>query len=269
MPRRAVQADGAARRHVFLASPSMLSNLLALAVGRFDALEDHVDGIPLRILVPRGQRDQARFAMEVTKQVMSFYARYFGRRYALPKLDQLAVPSVLDGAMENWGLITYVEPTVLLDPVRSGPDASRRVFSVVAHEVAHQWFGNLVSPATWSEIWLNEAFATWMERKAQAHFHPEWQPALRFRCDLEATLERDTTAATRAIRSGPVGEDSVFEVFDNVTYNKAARCCRCSSSGSARPPFNAALLRTCASVRSSPPPRATCGTTSVVRPANR
>jgi len=220
MPRRSVRADANAQRHDFAVTPSMPDYLLALAVGQFDVLEDRVDGLPLRILTPRGKRDQARFAMEVTKQVVPFFTRYFGHAYALPKLDQLAVPGTLVGAMENWGLITYVESALLFDSAQSGPNTQRDVFKTVAHEVAHQWFGNLVSVASWNEIWLNEAFATWMEQKARTHFHPEWQTALRVRRNLEPTMDRDSTEATRAIRSGPVSEASVFEVFDDVTYDK-------------------------------------------------
>jgi aminopeptidase N len=220
MPLKQSRTDGKTTVHHFAPTPSMPSYLLAVAVGRFDVLEDQVDGIPLRILTAPGKREQARFAMEVTRQVLPFYARYFGRPYALPKLDQVAVPGTREGAMEDWGLISYVEDALLFDPARSDEDTRRRVFSIVAHEIAHQWFGNLVSAASWDEIWLNEAFATWMEKKAAAHFHPGWQTALHGRRKVERTMDRDATAATRAIRSGPVSEDSVFEVFDGVTYGK-------------------------------------------------
>jgi aminopeptidase N len=211
---------GAITRHRFEPTPPMPSYLLAVAVGRFDVLTDQVDGIPLRIFTAPGKREQAQLAMEATRQVLPFYARYFGRPYALPKLDQLAVPGTREGAMEDWGLISYIESALLFDPARSSERTRRVVFELVAHEIAHQWFGNLVSPASWDEIWLNEAFATWMENKAAHHFHPAWQTPLRTRSDLERTMARDATSATRAIRSGPVSEASVFEVFDGITYGK-------------------------------------------------
>jgi aminopeptidase N len=220
MPMKQARADGKATVHRFAPTPSMPSYLLAVTVGRFHVLEDQVDGIAVRILTAPGKSEQARFAMEVTRQVLPFYARYFGHPYALPKLDQIAVPGTREGAMEDWGLISYVEDALLFDPTRSDENTRRGVFGVVAHEIAHQWFGNLVSVASWDEIWLNEAFATWMQNKAAAHFHPEWQTALRERRNIERTLDRDATKATRAIRSGPVSEDSVFEVFDGVTYGK-------------------------------------------------
>lgn len=220
MPLKQARPDGNFTSHRFAPTPPMPSYLLALTVGRFDVLEDQVDGIPLRILTAPGKREQARFAMEVTRQVLPFYTRYFGRPYVLPKLDQIAVPGTRDGAMEDWGLISYVEDALLFDPARSDEDTRRGVFAVAAHEIAHQWFGNLVSVASWDEIWLNEAFATWMERKAATHFHPEWQTALRQRRSVDGTMARDATRATRAIRAGPVSEESVFEVFDGVTYGK-------------------------------------------------
>jgi aminopeptidase N len=160
--------------HRFQPTPPMPSYLVAVAVGRFDTLSGEVDGVPLRILSAEGKRELGRYAMDVTKQVLPFYAAYFGLPYALPKLDQLAVPSTRWGAMEDWGVISYAEPLLLFDPAKSGPDTQRDVFSVVAHEVAHQWFGNLVTAASWEEIWLNEAFATWLERKATAKFNPTW-----------------------------------------------------------------------------------------------
>ena len=220
MPLLRARPEGAAVLHRFAPTPAMPSYLLAVAVGRYDVLEGRVGGLPLRIFTAPGKREQARFAMQATQQVLPFYARYFGRPYMLPKLDQVAVPAGRQGAMEDWGLISYTESALLFDPARSSPRTQRRVFSIVAHEIAHQWFGNLVSVASWNEIWLNEAFATWMANKASAHFHPEWQTALHERQQLQRTLSRDATSATRAIRSGPVSEDSVFEVFDDITYDK-------------------------------------------------
>jgi aminopeptidase N len=220
MPRVARRAGRGSVLHRFAPTPPMPSYLLALAVGHFDVLEGRVGGLPLRITTAPGKREQARFAMEATRQVLPFYAGYFGRPFALPKLDQIAVPGTRQGAMEDWGLISYVEDALLYDPALSGPDAQRGIFGIAAHEIAHQWFGNLVSVASWNEIWLNEAFATWMQQKASAQFHPEWQTALRVRRTLDATIARDATPATRAIRSGPVSEASVFEVFDDITYDK-------------------------------------------------
>ena len=220
MPLLHARPEGAAVLHRFAPTPAMPSYLLAVAVGRYDVLGGRMGDLPLRIFTAPGKREQARLAMQATQQVLPFYASYFGRPFMLPKLDQVAVPAGRQGAMEDWGLISYTESALLFDPARSSPRSQRRVFSIVAHEIAHQWFGNLVSVASWNEIWLNEAFATWMANKASAHFHPEWQTALHERQQLQRTMSRDATAATRAIRSGPVSEDSVFEVFDNITYDK-------------------------------------------------
>ncbi len=207
-------------RHRFATTPSMPSYLVALAVGRFDVLEGESAGVPLRIFTAPHKREQARHAMAVTQQVLPYFGGYFGTPYALPKLDQLAVPGTREGAMEDWGLISYVEDALLFDPARSSPRTERGVFNTVAHEIAHQWFGNLVSVALWDEIWLNEAFATWMAEKATERFHPEWQPQVSSREWLERAMARDATAATRAIRSGPVDEARVFDVFDGITYSK-------------------------------------------------
>lgn len=213
-------AEGGTELHHFRPTPAMPTYLVAVAVGRFDVLAGEASGVPLRILSAEGKRDHARYAMEVTRQVLPFYASYFGLPYALPKLDQLAVPAARNGAMEDWGLISYAEPALLFDPAKSSPDTQRGVFSVVAHEVAHQWFGNLVTASSWDEIWLNEAFATWLERKASAMFNPDWQIDLRQRLPIDWTMTRDAGTATRAIRSGPVRESSVFDVFDSITYIK-------------------------------------------------
>ena len=212
--------DGALRVHRFAPTPPMPSYLVSVAVGRFDALSGQAAGVPLRVLSAPGKGAQGAYALAVLGQLLPYYNDYFGVPYALPKLDMLAVPSNRYGAMEDWGLISYTESLLLFDPASSGAQARRRIFSIVAHEVAHQWFGNLVTAASWEEIWLNEAFATWLAEKATDRFNPDWQLPLRRRMDIEEAMARDAGTATRAIRSGPVPEDQVFDVFDDITYDK-------------------------------------------------
>ncbi len=214
------EAVGAQRVHRFAPTPPMPSYLVALTVGRFDVLASQTAGVPLRVLTAPGKRASASYALAVTEKVMPYYHEFFGVPYALPKLDQLAVAGVRRGAMEDWGLISYSEPMLLFDPARSSPRTQRRVFNTVAHEVAHQWFGNLVTPASWEEIWLNEAFATWLAAKAEDHFNPDWNAPLHARRWIDEAMADDATLATRAIRSGPVRESSVADVFDSITYDK-------------------------------------------------
>ena len=197
MPRAVSRPDGGGTSHRFQPTPPMPSYLLAVSVGHFDALAGRAAGVPLRILTAPGKRAQATYAMRVTQQVMPFYDAYFGVPYALPKLDQLAVPSVRQGAMEDWGLISYSENALLFDPARSSPDTERGVFTTVAHEIAHQWFGNLVTAASWDEIWLNEAFATWMAEKTMARFNPLWRTELERRFPLDRTMAGDSNGFSR------------------------------------------------------------------------
>ncbi|NBY16285.1 MAG: M1 family peptidase, partial [Betaproteobacteria bacterium] len=195
--------------HRFESTPAMPTYLVAVAVGKFDVLEGQSGRVKLRILTAPGKRDLGAYAMSATQKILPFYNEYFGVDYVLPKLDQIAVPSTRDGAMEDWGLISYNEAALLFDPLKSGPKTQRGIFSVVAHEIAHQWFGNLVTAASWEEIWLNEAFATWLAEKATDRFNPEWQVGLRRRSPIDRTMLDDAGSATRAIRSGAVGEDHV------------------------------------------------------------
>ena len=220
MPLVSSEAVATGQLHRFEATPTMPSYLVALAVGHFDTLQGRAADVPLRIFTAPGKREQARYAMTVTEQVVPYYNEYFGLPYALPKLDQLAVPGVRQGAMEDWGLISYSEPAILFDPAKSSPRTQRGAFNTIAHEIAHQWFGNLVTAASWEEIWLNEAFATWMADKATLRFNPAWQSELHRRSWTDHAMAIDATSATRAIRSGPVRESAVFDVFDSITYSK-------------------------------------------------
>jgi aminopeptidase N len=220
MPVKTRDAQGEMTRWQFAPTPPMPSYLVSVAVGQFDALEDSVDGIPLRILTAKGKKAEARYAMDVTKKVLAYYREYFGVSFTLPKLDQIAVPGVRNGAMEDWGFISYSESNLLYDPAKSSSDTKQGVFEVIAHEVSHQWFGDLVTAASWDEIWLNEAFATWMASKATARFNPDWEAPLNNVLGRQRVMRGDAGPATRAIRSGPVYETAVFDVFDGVTYTK-------------------------------------------------
>lgn len=223
--RQSPVADGR-RETVFERTPSMPTYLVALAVGEFDTLADRFDGIPLRILTAPGRADEARYAMEVTKQLLGYFRDYFGVPYMLPKLDQLAIPAVRGGAMEDWGAISYSENLLLYDPKRSPQRQQQLIFSIVAHEIAHQWFGNYVTAAWWDDIWLNEAFADWMQKKAVAHFNPQWGTRARERLSRESALALDGTSATRAIADPPTHESAIAEVFNDITYRKGGTVLR-------------------------------------------
>ena len=210
------------RRTEFARTPSMPTYLVALSVGEFDSLTDSFDGVPLRILTARGRSHEARYAMEVTKLLLSYFREYFGIPYMLPKLDQLAIPGVRRGAMEDWGAISYNENLLLFDPKRSPQRQQQTIFNLIAHEIAHQWFGNLVTAAWWDDIWLNEAFATWMAAKAQHHFNPAWGVRVRERLYREEALELDAGKATRAVADPPPHETAIFDVFDDITYAKGS-----------------------------------------------
>lgn len=208
------------RSTTFARTPSMPTYLVAVSIGEFDVLSDSYDGIALRILTAPGRAAEARYAMAVTKQVLAYFNDYFGVRYMLPKLDQLAIPGVRGGAMEDWGAISYNENLLLYEPQRSPPRQKELIYSIVAHEIAHQWFGNLVTAAWWDDIWLNEAFATWIAGKALAHFNPEWKSEVRERLHREEAFALDARNGTRAIADPPSHESRIGDVFDEITYIK-------------------------------------------------
>ena len=139
----------------------------------------------------------------------------------MPKLDMIAVPDFEAGAMENFGAITYRETDLLLDEKTASVDSKRNVALVVAHEMAHQWFGDMVTMQWWDNIWLNEGFATWMENKPLEKWKPEWDISQIVVSDLDGTLNLDAQRTTRAIRAEADTPDEITEMFDGITYGKA------------------------------------------------
>src|SRR3989338_145843 len=185
----------------FAPTPKMSTYLLAFIVGKFDYIEAKTkEGIMLRIFTTPGKKHQARFALDVAVKTLSYYTKYFGVSYPMPILDLIALPDFASGAMENWGAVTYRESALLVDPEHSSIHNTQWVALVIAHELAHQWFGNLVTMEWWTHLWLNEGFASWIEYLAVDHIFPEWNIWTQFvRQDLSQALRLDALQNTHPI----------------------------------------------------------------------
>src|SRR5438552_6080242 len=184
----------------FQATPSMSSYLNVFVAGELDLIETKVAGTQIRLIATKGKTEWGRYALESTAQILQYYNDYFGVSYPLPKLDQIAIPGGFGGAMENWGGITYYESALLFDPKKSSAATRQRIYEVIAHETAHQWFGDLVTTAWWDNLWLNEGFATWMATKATDHFNPEWEVWLRVNSSKDFAMRSDARKTTHPIQ---------------------------------------------------------------------
>jgi hypothetical protein len=180
MPVASTHAEGEKQRIRFATSPRMSSYLLYLSVGDLERISQTIGGVDVGVVTRKGAGSSGRYALDAGIETLPWYNDYFGTPYPLPKLDMIAVPgsSQFFGAMENWGAIMYFEPVLLVDPRLSSQSDRKEVFVTVAHEIAHQWFGDLVTMYWWDDLWLNEGFATWMELKVESALHPERKPAL-------------------------------------------------------------------------------------------
>lgn len=201
------------------------SYLIAFAIGQFDFVPAGYAGknrAPVRIVTPKGHASEAKYAAEVTATILTRLEDYFGIPFPYEKSDQVAVPVSFFGAMENAGMVTYAQTLLLENPDRNTLQHQRDYASVAAHELAHQWFGDLVTTAWWDDIWLNEAFATWMEQKILAEWKPEWQTRVE---DVNSKLgaeAQDTLLSARKIRQEIKTRDDISNAFDSITYLKGA-----------------------------------------------
>jgi len=231
MPQSRVEPRPDGKKEVrFARSVPMSTYLVALFVGEMDVLADEVDGIRLRIYTAKGKRERARYAMESTKQIVHYYNGYFGERYPLEKLDQIALPGGSGGAMENWGAIAYNEGRLLYSPRADSLRQQQQIYGIVAHEIAHQWFGNLVTMAWWDNLWLNEGFATWMESKATERFNSTWDTRLRYSLVKDWALGEDARRTTHPIQTRVDNDFRAMEVFDSISYAKGAAVLRMMES---------------------------------------
>lgn len=212
----------------FAPTPRMSSYLLFFGLGDFERISRKVDGVDVGVVVKRGDADKARYALDVASQILPYYEDYFGVKYPLPKLDLVAGPgqSQVFGAMENWGAIFYFERDLLIDSRITTQEDQRGVYEVIAHEMAHMWFGDLVTMSWWDEIWLNEGFASWMEVKATDHFHPEWKASLGYLDDKQAAMSVDSRAGTHPIITPIRDVLQADQSFDTITYEKGAAVIR-------------------------------------------
>jgi aminopeptidase N len=214
----------------FAATPPMSSYLNVLVAGELDPIESRVGPTRIRVIATKGKAEMGRYALETTAQILQYYNGYFGVPYPLPKLDQIALPGGFGGAMENWGGITYYESALLFDPKNSSVETKQNIYEVIAHEMAHMWFGDLVTMAWWDNLWLNEGFASWMGTKCTAHFNPQWEvwlrrnlprdPTRRVGIAKEQAMEGDARSTTHPIQQAIATEAEANSAFDDITYKK-------------------------------------------------
>jgi puromycin-sensitive aminopeptidase len=211
----------------FAESPVMSTYLLALMVGEFECVESQAEGTQVRVWTTPGKKEQGRFALDVACRLLQFYNSYFGILYPLPKLDLIAIPDFAAGAMENWGAITYREVALLVDPAQSSAATKQRVAIIIAHEIAHMWFGNLVTMEWWNDLWLNEGFASWIEYKAVDHLFPEWEMWTQFIfADSGPAMNLDGLKNTHPIEAEVKTPHDINELFDAISYSKGASIIR-------------------------------------------
>jgi aminopeptidase N len=227
---RAVATKKSLKEVRFASTPPMSSYLNVLVAGELDLIESRVGATQIRVIATKGKAELGRYALESSAQILKYYNDYFGVPYPLPKLDQIAIPGGFGGAMENWGGITYYESALLFDPKSSSAETKQRVYEVIAHEMAHMWFGDLVTMAWWDNLWLNEGFASWMGSKCTAHFNPQWEvwlarmlprdPTRRAGIAKEVAMEGDARSTTHPIQQHIKTEAEANSAFDDITYKK-------------------------------------------------
>ncbi|HYE40665.1 MAG TPA: M1 family metallopeptidase, partial [Ramlibacter sp.] len=207
---------------LFGRSPKMSTYLLFFALGDFERATKTVAGTELGVVTKRGSIKQAQYVLDESGKLLKEFNNYFGVPYPLPKLDNIAAPgrSQFFGAMENWGAIFTFEYALLLDPAISTQGDKQGAFSIGAHEMAHQWFGNLVTMRWWDDLWLNEGFASWMESRMTEKLHPEWNSHLSSVSVRESAMNRDSVASTHPVVQKIDTVEQASQAFDSITYQK-------------------------------------------------
>lgn len=210
----------------FRQTPRMSTYLVALCVGEFkSSKEEVVNGKKIRVWAVDGKEHLTDYALKTAAKLLPYYEKYFGVDYPFEKLDLIAIPDFAAGAMENWGAITFRETALLVDE-ESSTGAKMNVVGIIAHEMAHLWFGDLVTMKWWNGLWLNEAFATWMATKATDHLRPDWRVWDEFGGETAYAIESDGLLATRPVEFAVKSPEDAMEMFDEITYEKGGSILR-------------------------------------------
>ena len=205
----------------FGTTPVVSTYLIYLGVGEFEYLASRIGKIQIRVVTTKGNKSKGKFSLELGKKLLTSYEKYFGIKYPLPKLDLIAVPDFAAGAMENWGAITFRETILLYDPKTSSTRTKQFIAEVISHEIAHQWFGNLVTMKWWNDLWLNESFATFMATKFVDKFYPEWDLWNQFVEDaMNVAMGLDSLKTTHPIDVKVNSPAEIREIFDAISYDK-------------------------------------------------
>lgn len=212
----------------FNRSPLMSTYLVAFIVGELKVIESSDFRVPIRVFAtPDQDIEHGRFSLDLAAKTLEFYEKTFDSKFPLPKMDMLAIPDFSAGAMENWGLITYRVVDLLLDEKTSGAAMKERIAETVQHELAHQWFGNLVTMDFWDGLWLNEGFATWMSWYSCNAFYPEWKVWETYVIDnLQSALSLDSLRSSHPIEVPVKRADEINQIFDAISYSKGSSVLR-------------------------------------------
>ena len=212
----------------FNRSPVMSSYLLAFIIGELKSISTDKFRLPIKVwMTPEQNLEDGRYSLDVAAKTLAFYEKAFDSEYPLPKMDMVAVPDFSAGAMENWGLVTYRVVDLLFDQKTAGAATKERVAEVVQHELAHQWFGNLVTMDFWDGLWLNEGFATWMSWYSCNEFYPEWKVWETFTINtLQGALGLDSLRSSHPIEVPVHRAEDINQIFDNISYAKGSAVLR-------------------------------------------
>jgi aminopeptidase N len=204
----------------FEKSPPLPTYLVAFGVGPFDVLEGPKEPVPIRLISAKGKTGLGKLAVDTAAAHLDLLGKYFDRPYPYTKLDIVAVPNFASGAMENPGFVTFREELLLIDPEHASTQSRRAMAGVIAHELAHQWFGDLVTMQWWDDLWLNEAFASWMSRKVVDQWRPASQSRQESVGDRSHVMANDSLSTARKIRNPVNSTSEALEAFDGITYGK-------------------------------------------------
>ncbi len=221
MPVKSKKKLGGKTLYKFGKTPVVSTYLIYLGVGEFEYLTGKVGKVQIRVVTTKGHKSKGKFSLELGKKLLTSYEKYFGIRYPLPKLDLIAIPDFAAGAMENWGAITFRETILLYDPKTSSTRTKQFIAEVISHEIAHMWFGNLVTMKWWNDLWLNESFATFMATKFVDKFYPEWDMWNQFVEDaMNVAMSLDSLKTTHPIDVKVNSTSEIREIFDAISYDK-------------------------------------------------